>query len=77
MAEDGRGRLGVRPVVSRSVWALVAQGFSSSSNFVLSALVLTSATRAEFGLFSICLMSYLLAAQLSRSVASRPMVMTS
>ncbi len=73
MAERPQGRLAA-PVVSRSAWALAGQGISSSSNFVLSAIVLATATRAEFATFSIVLMSYLLVTQLCRSLLSLPVL---
>jgi O-antigen/teichoic acid export membrane protein len=73
VAERRRGRLAA-PVVSRSAWALAGQGISSSSNFVLSAIVLATATRAEFATFSIVLMSYLLVTQLCRALLSLPVL---
>jgi O-antigen/teichoic acid export membrane protein len=62
------------PIVARSAWALIAQGVSSASNVILSLVVLSVATRSEFATFSVCLMSYLLAGQLSRSFLSVPIL---
>ncbi len=66
---------GRRPVVARSLWTIVGQVLSSSSNFILSLLVLTTATPAEFATFSVGLTSYLLVTQLSRSVLSLPILL--
>lgn len=74
MTESGGPRVGSRALVSRSMWALVAQGLSSGSNVVLSLIVLATATPDEFAIFSVCLVSYLLAAQLSRSLLSLPVL---
>lgn len=74
MREMASAQLGARPVVSRSVWALAGQGLSSSSNFILSTVILATATRSEFAVFAVCLMSYLLVSQLARSLLSLPVL---
>lgn len=63
-----------RPLASRSVWAFIGQGLSSSSNVVLSLFVLSTASRAQFAAFSVCVLSYQLVLQLSRSFLSLPLL---
>lgn len=60
--------------MGRSVWTLVDQAASSSSNFVLSLSVLAVADRQEFAAFSVALTGFLLVTQLTRSTLSLPVL---
>jgi O-antigen/teichoic acid export membrane protein len=56
--------------VARSLWTLIGQVLSSASNFVLSLIILASASSAEFAVFSVGLTAYLLVTQLNRTAFS-------
>ncbi|MGH3851215.1 MAG: hypothetical protein ACRDRT_16245, partial [Pseudonocardiaceae bacterium] len=60
---------------SRAAWVLGGQGFSSGSNFLVTALVLATAPTAQFVTFSISITAVLLIIQLSRSAVSVPFVL--
>lgn len=60
--------------MGRSVWTLIDQAASSSSNFVLSLSVLAAADRQEFAAFSVALTGFLLVTQLTRSTLSLPVL---
>ncbi len=60
--------------MGRSVWTLVDQAASSSSNFVVSLSVLAVADRGEFAAFSVALTGFLLVTQLARSTFSLPVL---
>ena len=58
--------------VRRAAWSFAGQAASSGSNFLLSVLVLSVATAAEFATFSLCIMTYALVLQLVRAAVAVP-----
>ncbi len=62
-------------LLARSAWSLIGQGLSSSSNFVLSVLVLSRASRVEFATLSVVLTTYTFLVLLLRSVVGLPVTL--
>lgn len=59
MVADGGGSGSTgRAVAARSAWSLVGQGLSSSSNFILTVLVLAQGTATQFATLSVVLTIY-------------------
>jgi O-antigen/teichoic acid export membrane protein len=67
-------RLAERPAVRRALWTFGTQGLSSASNFVLTVLVLTTASARTFALYSVCITTYLLILQFGRYVIGVPVL---
>jgi O-antigen/teichoic acid export membrane protein len=58
----------------RSVWTIVDQALSSTSNFLVAVLVARTSSPAEFGAFSLGFGIYLLVLGVSRALASQPLL---
>jgi len=69
------GRSPTAGLTRRALWSFTAQILSSSGNFLLTALVLTVATPAEFAVFSICLTGYQFLLVLFRALVSVPVAL--
>jgi O-antigen/teichoic acid export membrane protein len=70
--ELGRTR---RAVVARSAWSFIGQGLSSSSNFILSVLVLSQGSPAQFATLSIVLTIYTFFLLLLRAAVGLPVTL--
>jgi hypothetical protein len=57
------------------VWSFGGQFLSSSGNFLVTAVVLTVASQAEYAVFSICFTTYLLAVLLFRALVAIPVML--
>lgn len=64
-----------RAVLARSAWALVGQGLSSSSNFLLSVLVLSQGSASQFATLSIVLTIYTFFLLLLRAAVGLPVTL--
>jgi O-antigen/teichoic acid export membrane protein len=62
-------------LLGRTVWSFVGQGLSSSSNFLLTVLVLAQASRPQFATFSVVLTVYTFATQLIRAGVGLPVTL--
>lgn len=59
------------------VWGIGAQALSSTSNFLVSALILRECSAPEFGSFAIAMSAYLLALSIGRAIYAAPLLLTS
>jgi O-antigen/teichoic acid export membrane protein len=64
-----------RAVVARSAWSFIGQGLSSSSNFILSVLVLSQGSPAQFATLSIVLTIYTFFLLLLRAAVGLPVTL--
>lgn len=64
-----------RDIVARSAWSLIGQGLSSSSNFILSVLVLSAGTASQFATLSIVLTIYTFFLLLLRAAVGLPVTL--
>jgi O-antigen/teichoic acid export membrane protein len=69
------GRPGSGGLGNRVVWSFGGQFLSSSGNFLVTAIVLTVASQADYAVFSICFTTYLLAVLLFRALVAIPVAM--
>jgi O-antigen/teichoic acid export membrane protein len=63
----------LRRLARRAGWGIADQAFSSLTNFVVGVLVARSVGATEFGAFSLAFATYLLALNVSRSLATEPL----
>lgn len=63
-----------RRTAKRAGWAIGDQGFSSLTNFALNVLIARSLGVAEFGAFALAFATYLVVLNVSRAVATEPLV---
>ena len=61
--------------MARSAWSVIGQGLSSSSNFILSVLVLSQGTPAQFATLSIVLTIYTFVLFLLRAAVGLPVTL--
>lgn len=77
VAEGGGSGSGTdrRGVVARSAWSFIGQGLSSSSNFILSVLVLSQGSASQFATLSIVLTIYTFFLLLLRAAVGLPVTL--
>lgn len=77
VAEGGGSGSGTdrRDVVARSAWSFIGQGLSSSSNFILSVLVLSQGSASQFATLSIVLTIYTFFLLLLRAAVGLPVTL--
>lgn len=59
----------------RAAWTFGGQALSSSSNFLVTLWALATVSTAEFGMFSLCLTTFLLCTQACRALVSVPVLL--
>lgn len=75
VAEGGGPGATRRALIARSAWSFIGQGLSSSSNFILSVLVLWRGTPAQFATLSIVLTIYTFFLLLLRAAVGLPVTL--